>query len=79
MPYVPFLPLFVTHPIVLSSKNSYPIICLLLLIFVSECMCVCGGREGGHTKVTVKSLNIGTPRPATIVVLNIKQFNFTRK
>ena len=28
---------------------------------------------------TVKTLNIGTPRPATIIVLNIKQFNFTRK
>ena len=28
---------------------------------------------------TVKTLNIGTPRPATLVVLNIKQFNFTRK
>ena len=26
---------------------------------------------------TVKTLNIGTPRPATVVVLNIKQFNFT--
>ena len=29
--------------------------------------------------ITVKTLNIGTPRPATIVVLNIKQFNFTMK
>ena len=29
--------------------------------------------------LTVKTLNIGTPRPATVVVLNIKQFNFTRK
>ena len=28
---------------------------------------------------TVKTLNIGTPRPATIVVLNLKQFNFTMK
>ena len=28
---------------------------------------------------TVKTLNIGTPRPATVVVLNIKQFNFTMK
>ena len=28
---------------------------------------------------TVKTLNIGTPRPATVVVLNIKQFNFTLK
>ena len=28
---------------------------------------------------TVITLNIGTPRPATIVVLNIKQFNFTLK
>ena len=26
---------------------------------------------------TVKTLNIGTPRLTTIVVLNIKQFNFT--
>ena len=29
--------------------------------------------------ITVKTLNIGTPRPATVVVLNIKQFNFTMK
>ena len=29
--------------------------------------------------ITVKTLNIGTPRPATVVVLNIKQFNFTRQ
>ena len=28
---------------------------------------------------TVKTLNIGTPRPATVVVLNMKQFNFTMK
>ena len=27
--------------------------------------------------ITVKTLNIGTPRAATVVVLNIKQFNFT--
>ena len=28
---------------------------------------------------TVKTLNIGTPRPATVVVLNMKPFNFTMK
>ena len=28
---------------------------------------------------TIITLNIGTPRPATVVVLNIKQFNFTLK
>ena len=28
---------------------------------------------------TVKTLNIGTPRPATVVVLIIKQFNLTMK
>ena len=28
---------------------------------------------------TVKTLNIGTPRPATVVALNIKPFNFTMK
>ena len=38
----------------------------------------------GHTdsllgEITVKTLNIGTPRPATVVVLNIKPFNFTMK
>ena len=32
-----------------------------------------------RTFYTVKTLNIGTPRPATVVVLNIKQFNFTMK
>ena len=34
---------------------------------------------GLHCLPTVKTLNIGTPRPATIVVLIIKQFNFTMK
>ena len=29
------------------------------------------------TQITVKTLNIGTPRLTTVVVLNIKQFNFT--
>ena len=29
--------------------------------------------------ITIKTLNIGTPRPATVVVLNLKQFNFTMK
>ena len=28
---------------------------------------------------TVKTLNIGTPRPATVVVLNIKQFYLMMK
>ena len=32
---------------------------------------------GNHS--TVITLNIGTPRPATVVVLNIKQFDFTLK
>ena len=31
------------------------------------------------TSDTVITLNIGTPRPATVVVLYIKQFNFTLK
>ena len=34
---------------------------------------------GLHFLPTVITLNIGTPRPATVVVLNIKQFNFTLK
>ena len=29
-----------------------------------------------YYSITVKTLNIGTPRLTTIVVLNIKQFNF---
>ena len=36
-------------------------------------------QEGDQLQVTVKTLNIGTPRPATSVVLNLKQFNFTMK
>ena len=32
-----------------------------------------------YANSTVKTLNIGTPRPATVVVLNIKPFNFTMK
>ena len=35
--------------------------------------------ENFTQSTTVKTLNIGTPRLATIVVLNIKQFNFTMK
>ena len=31
----------------------------------------------GQIMFTVKTLNIGTPRLTTVVVLNIKQFNFT--
>ena len=30
-------------------------------------------------RLTVKTLSIGTPRPATVVVLNLNQFNFTMK
>ena len=37
------------------------------------------GGIASSLKCTVKTLNIGTPRPATVVVLNIKQFNFTMK
>ena len=36
-------------------------------------------QSGLPARSTVKTLNIGTPRPATVVVLNIKQFNFTMK
>ena len=40
--------------------------------------------RGGHldrfdSGFTIKTLNIGTPRPATVVLLNIKPFNFTMK
>ena len=35
--------------------------------------------SGFNQQITVKTLNIGTPRPATVVVLNMKQFNFTMK
>ena len=31
------------------------------------------------SEYTVKALNIGTPRPATVVVLNITQFYFMMK
>ena len=31
------------------------------------------------TCITVKTLNIGTSKLTTVVVLNIKQFNFTMK
>ena len=36
-------------------------------------------RKFTITRDTVITLNIGTPRPATLVVLTIKQFNFTLK
>ena len=42
----------------------------------------CMGNNNSYfvsTNTTIKTLNIGTPRPATVVVLNIKQFNFTMK
>ena len=35
--------------------------------------------KAGFTVLTVKTLNIGTPTLTTVVVLNIKQFNFTMK
>ena len=37
---------------------------------------VCDIWQGWSKNDTVKTLNIGTPRLTTIVVLNIKQFNF---
>ena len=40
---------------------------------------LCGPAADCKFTFTVKTLNIGTPRPATVVVLNIKQFNFTMK
>ena len=49
---------------------------------ISDTVLRFSGRTLGSLRLilgTVKTLNIGTPRPATIVVLNIKQFNFTRK
>ena len=36
-------------------------------------------KNGLVVPTTVKTLNIGTPRRATVVVLNMKQFNFTMK
>ena len=38
-----------------------------------------GVWPGCSKPTTVITLNIGTPRPATVVVLNIKQFDFTLK
>ena len=38
---------------------------------------VWGGGGVKSKRPTVITINIGTPRPATVVVLNIKQFNFT--
>ena len=48
---------------------------LLLLIWSSDC----GSSSKMPLSLTVITLNIGTPRPATVVVLNIKQFNVTLK
>ena len=36
-------------------------------------------RNAYGSSSTVKTLNIGTPRLTTVVVLNIKQFNFSLK
>ena len=50
---------------------------------IYQVYCTAYGAKFYHeifiTFITVKTLNIGTPRPATVVVLNIKQFNFTMK
>ena len=42
---------------------------------MSAFQCLNRGRE--TYLITVKTLNVGTPRQTTIVVLNIKQFDFT--
>ena len=41
--------------------------------------CIVDADVVNDAQFTVKTLNIGTPRPATVVVLNIKPFNFTMK
>ena len=50
-----------------AIEKTEKLLCEALLLFRQK------------TLNTVKTLNIGTPRPATVFVLNIKQINFTMK
>ena len=53
---------------------------MFVILHYSKCRDVYLFKVGmAKILITVKTLNIGTPRPATVVVLNIKQFNFTMK
>ena len=56
-----------------ESKNSYEIKCAGWFTFQTTRYFL----SSLDNAITVKTLNIGTPRAATVVVLNIKQFNFT--
>ena len=64
---------------VCKTKIQFPITCTLKSQFISEQELFCIMVYGNGKVCTVKTLNNGTPRPATVVVLNIKQFNFTMK
>ena len=58
-----------------KKKKSIKILFQLELFAITETHV-----NPAHFKLyTVITLNIGTPRPATAVVLKIKQFNFTLK
>ena len=56
------------------GKRAISVRAIEVLLYIVISMCSNFSRT-----TTVKTLNSGTPRPATVVVLNIKQFNFTRK
>ena len=62
------------------QENSYTMVCLPVLEIIHLLKLVdyllVHADKPWHTVIT---LNIGTHRPATVVVLNIKQFNFTLK
>ena len=57
-------------------KLICPVLCPATEARLKGALCSRGYRK---KIITVKTPNIGTPRPATVVVLNLKQFNFTMK
>ena len=50
-----------------QTDGIFKLICSIIVVF----------KHDAFKWITLITLNIGTPRPATVVVLNIKQFNFT--
>ena len=74
------------HTGTLLSVSLYVSVChyspghfLSVFPFLDTCILYFENYSTNNYSITVKTLNIGTPRPATVVVLNIKQFNFTMK
>ena len=66
----------------ITKKKSYCktfYVCSIKILQFNKMKLILAVLNTMSSENTVKTLNIGTPRPATVVVLNIKQFCFTMK